>query len=575
MARIRSNNDSQSHRHKKADSLIVWLIAVYIRLSKEDSDREGKANRIKDESDSIVNQRKILDEFIERHFAESDESYEIVEYYIDDGLTGTDDTRKDFMRMIQDVEAGMVNCMVCKTTSRAFRNYADQGYYLEQYFPLKKTRFISMGDPYVDTYKNPDVLSGLELPISGLMNDRYASKTSNDVRRTFAMKRRKGEFIGAFPPYGYLKDPLDKNHLILDPATYPIKREIFGWIAYDGMSYRGCAMKLNELGIPNPSAYKQSLGWKYNNPHAENNDGMWQAVCLKRLMLDPVNLGHMVQGRQRVISYKVHTKETIPKSEWEWAEDTHDPTFTQEEYDTLVRLSKRDTRTANTERMIHLFSGLVRCADCNRALQRSKAKHYVYYTCRTYRNKSVNACTKHTIPETELNAAVLAAIQAQIAMLESLAPIVDKINEAPVVITQSERIDKMLRDKQKEITKAQSIADGLFADWKNGDITREEYQRLKAKYVDQIQQCNDALKSLEAEQKRLGAAINSENAVFTLFLKHRNLQELDRAVLAELVDFILVHEDRCVTIRFRFSDELERMMEYIEVNQLSGTAQSI
>jgi DNA invertase Pin-like site-specific DNA recombinase len=125
--------------------------------------------------------------------------YEIVDFYIDDGLSGTDDSRESFMRMVQDIEAGRVNCVVCKTLSRAFRNYSDQGYYLEYYFPQKNVRFISTGDPKIDTYTNPEAITGLEVPITGLMNDRFAAKTSSDVRRTFDHKRRNGEFIGAFP----------------------------------------------------------------------------------------------------------------------------------------------------------------------------------------------------------------------------------------------------------------------------------------------------------------------------------------------------------------------------------------
>jgi len=163
----------------------MWNIAVYIRLSREDGNEE---------SDSVVNQKKILIEFLEQHLGDQ---YLIVDFYVDDGLSGTDDTRKDFMRMISNIENGKVNCVVCKTLSRAFRNYSDQGYYLEYYFQQKKVRFISTGDPKIDTYTNPEAITGLEVPITGLMNDRYAAKTSNDVRRTFDYKRRKGEFIGA------------------------------------------------------------------------------------------------------------------------------------------------------------------------------------------------------------------------------------------------------------------------------------------------------------------------------------------------------------------------------------------
>ena len=177
-AKPRTQNPTQAGR-------ITWLVAVYIRLSREDGGEE---------SGSVINQKKILTEYMEKQFLGQ---YVLVDFYVDDGLSGTDDTRASFMRVIQDIEDGRVNCVVCKTLSRAFRNYSDQGYYLESYFPQKKVRFISTGDPKIDTFTNPEAITGLEVPITGLMNDRYAAKTSDDVRRTFDHKRRNGEFIGA------------------------------------------------------------------------------------------------------------------------------------------------------------------------------------------------------------------------------------------------------------------------------------------------------------------------------------------------------------------------------------------
>ncbi len=540
MARIRKEKNNA--KGSKAD--IVWRIGVYIRLSREDGN---------DESESVINQRKILEEFLEDDF---DGIYEVVDYYVDDGLTGTDDTRAEFMRLIQDIEKHKVNCMLCKTLARAFRNYSDQGYYLEDYFTQKRVRFVSTGDPYVDTYENPDAVTGLEVPISGLMNDRYASRTSNDVRRTFKMKRQKGEFIGAFPPYGYLKDPANKNRLIPDSAIVPIKRDILGWILNDGMSLRGVSQRLNELGVPNPTAYKESLGWNYNNPNTGKNDGLWTGVTIKRMLLDKMNLGHMVQGKQRVVSYKVHDKVAVPEDEWFIVENTHEPTFTQEEYDKLLGLFGRDTRTPNGMRNVHLFSGFMRCADCGKAMQRSHARGVVYYKCRTYSNKSSALCTSHSIREELLEKVVLAAVQTQISHLESIADIADAVSVPQAADPQSRRIDRLMEDKRRELNKVQTISDSLYGDWKMGEISREEYQRMRAKAQEQMKQLADVLGNLEEERKRLSRATGSEGAVLEAFLKNGNVQKLDRPILMDLVDTISVHKDKAVTIRFRLADEL-------------------
>lgn len=247
MPRIR-----KSHKADKATT--IWRIAVYIRLSKDDGN---------DESSSVTNQKKIIVEYLEQLF---DEEHTIVDFYIDDGLTGTDDERLEFQRMIQDVKSGNVNCIICKTLARAFRNYADQGYFLEEVFPLYGTRFICLGSPTFDTYKNPEsVTDGMDVPITGLMNDRYAARTSADIRRTFNTKRRKGEFIGAFAPYGYMKKPENNNALIIDEEPAQIVRDIFKWRVEEGMSKIGIVRRLNELGVPTPTEYKHSKGFLLKN----------------------------------------------------------------------------------------------------------------------------------------------------------------------------------------------------------------------------------------------------------------------------------------------------------------------
>ena len=289
MARIRKSKISIEYSSEKQH--IVWRIAIYIRLSREDGN---------DESLSVGNQRKIIQEYLEKTFSGE---YVIVDFYIDDGRTGTsaDETRPEYQRLIRDIQDGKVTCMICKNLSRAFRNYADQGKFLEEFLPSYKARFIAISNPFVDTYADPDCMQNMEIPINGLMNDRYAAKTSADIRRTFDTKRRNGEFIGAFAPYGYLKKTNDKNALIVDEEAAAVVQDIFRWFV-EGMSKGGIAKRLNELGIPNPTAYKRAKGFHYENPHAKENDGLWNPTCVSRLLQNPMYIGTMVQGKQQVIS---------------------------------------------------------------------------------------------------------------------------------------------------------------------------------------------------------------------------------------------------------------------------------
>jgi len=360
-------------------SSVLWKIALYIRLSKEDGN---------DESLSVVNQKKILKEFVEA----LDEQYEIVDYYIDDGVTGTDYERPDFQRMMKDIEDGRINCVVVKDLARAFRNYSDQGYFLETFFPTHNIRFITIGSPKIVSYLNPESVSGFDVPITGVMNDRYCKKTSDDIRRTFDMKRRKGEFIGAFAPYGYAKDPEDKNSLVIDEEAAQIVKDIFSWFVNEGYSKTGIAKKLNAIGVPNPAAYKKSKGMKYQSPQSGKNDGLWSSSTIKSILSNKTYIGYMVQGRYRIKSYKVHTQINVPEDEWYVVPNTHEPIIDSETFDKAQGLQQRDMRTAPEKREVYLFSGFLRCADCKKAMTRKASKNHVYYCCRTYRDKSKDKC---------------------------------------------------------------------------------------------------------------------------------------------------------------------------------------
>jgi len=170
-----------------------WKIGLYIRLSKEDDNE--------DESESVVNQEKILRDFVDEYFEPG--TFVIVDVFVDDGLTGTDKLRPSFRRLECCIERKEVNCMIIKSLARGFRNLSDQQKFLEEFIPTHGARFINLSSPFIDTYTNPRSASGLEVPIRGMFNEQFAAQTSEEIRKTFKMKRERGEFIGAFAPYGY------------------------------------------------------------------------------------------------------------------------------------------------------------------------------------------------------------------------------------------------------------------------------------------------------------------------------------------------------------------------------------
>lgn len=552
MARIRKTDERRAQSQQK-----IWKIGKYIRLSREDGHEV---------SESVVNQDKILTDEIPAFFP--DGLYEVVETYIDDGTSGTSDIEREaFQRMVLDIKSGRINCIVVKNLSRAFRNSANQGHFLEEFIPLYNTRFISLYQPRIDTFLDSESVHSLEVSITGFMNEQYAYKTSVDVRRTFRLKREKGEFIGAFPPYGYSKDPQDKNALIIDEDAAQVIRDMFTWFVSEGMSKNGIAKRLNELGIPNPTAYKRSKGFRYQNPHARENDGLWNPATVSRMLQDPLYIGVMRQGRQQVVSYKVHKRVSVPEDKWFAPKDVVPPIIDRELFDMAQGLHQRDTRTAPGKQEVYPFSGLVRCADCKKGMARHSSKGHVYYACRTYREKSKDRCTKHTIRLDVLEKAVLVAIQKQIELVASLKEMIEEINASPVVHTQSVRLETLLNQRGKELDKVNGLLDSLYVDWKAGDISRDQYHRMKAKYEEKAAQLQEAVDHIKAECDTLAQGITAEDPYLTAFLKYGNIQSLSRGLLVDLVKTVYVHEDGTLDIEFNFADQFRRIVEFIENNK--------
>jgi len=424
----------------------VWRIAIYIRLSREDA-------RSYDESESVTNQRAM----IERHiagFCDGDE-YVIVREYVDDGISGTtDDERDSFQEMLSDIRRGRINCVIVKDLARSFRNYSDQGYYLDDWFPRHNVRFISLFHQPLDSYREPRNMRSIAVPIQGVMNENHCAETSDKVRAVFDVKRRNGEHIGSFAPFGYLKHPIDHNALVIDPQAAAVVRDIYSMFL-DGMSKNAIVRALNGHGVLCPAAYKREVqGLKYSNPGLDpEKRPLWTAATVTGILKNRVYCGDMVQGRYRQKSYKIHIQERVPEHEWYVVENTHEPIIGRVAFERVQKLLLKNTRTGPDQLRLYLFSGFLRCADCGKAMSRSQVKGTVYYFCRTYKDQSKTACTKHSIRHNELEAAVLYAIRQQIYLAVDGDGVVKQIDKAPLLNGRARKLADALGQKEKRLTK--------------------------------------------------------------------------------------------------------------------------
>jgi len=535
----------------------IWKTAAYIRLSREDGDRP--------ESESVINQRQIIGDFII-----SQPDLGGYTEFIDDGATGTNFNRQGFQRMLEEIKNGNINCVVVKDLSRFGRNYTEAGTYMEQVFPLFGVRFISIND-HIDSYTRPSEMDSILVPLKNLLNDSYSRDLSVKIRSAMTAKRKRGEFIGGYAAYGYLKNPKDKYKLIIDHETAPVVRDIYRWYI-EGLGKSAISRKLNEMGIPSPAKQRFIRDRREDKPEHEYSrtvSGFWTLQSINGILENPVYIGHMTQGKRTQASYKNPKRLLIAREDWIIAENTHEPIIDKATFDKVQELMKLRTKTTLKSGNVNLFSGLLKCADCNRAMERvvvrkKNGKVYTNYRCRTYAQLLKSACTKRTISEEDISGAVLAVIQKHIEVLVDVEKILKNVDYQNRRRSQSHGIERRLAQKQRELTDIERIKMGLYTDLKKNIITQDDYISLKSGYSEQAATLSQQIESLRDELSNLETREVMQSDWLERFRQHRNIESLSRPIVTELIDVIYIHEGRKITICFKFQDEFRKIAEFME-----------
>ena len=531
MPRIRRSSGGNTNGNA-GSSTGEYKTALYIRLSREDGD--------KPESDSIVNQRKKLMDYIEGRA-------ELVfcGVYIDDGYTGTNFDRPDFKRLLSDMESRAVNCIIVKDLSRFGRDYIGVGEYLEKIFPENDIRFIAIDD-------NIDSLRGgydMMVPVRNVFNEQYAADISKKVKSAFKTKQRNGEFIGAFAPYGYQKDPQNRNRLIIDHYAASIVRRIFN-MYLSGMGKLSIARQLNSEGVPCPGAYKNISGLNYTNGKNVNGTNYWTYATIHRLLTHEGYIGSMVQGTSHRANIKVKTKK-LPREQWIRVMKTHEAIIEDEVWNAVQELLKRDTRQIDFNQNVSVFAGFLRCADCGRAMakntyKRAGGERSVSYRCGSYQRYGSAICSPHTIKHEALEKIILGDINAMIANSRRFKEIVE--NELHSDAKKYPNAEREIGRVNAARERTRKLKKGLYEDYREGILDLGEYRGLKSRYDEEEQMYESVLHSLSESQK--GKETISQNWVRRL-LERGAFGEPDRDLLAELVDEIHIFGGGRIRIRYR------------------------
>ena len=378
-------------------------------------------------------------------------------------------------------------------------------------------------------------------------------------------EKRDGEFVGAFPAYGYIKSNKDNHKLIIDKESAEIVKKIFEWKVYEGIGNMTICHRLNDMGILNPTGYRKiKLNQNYNNAKIKQGDYSWCPSTVRNILKNDIYIGNITQGRRRVKSYKIHKVEQVPEEEWITVENMHEAIIDKELFEKAQGIRRVDTRVQNNGEL-SIWAGVLKCADCRRAMHKKYCKNkngklYGYYICGTYRKKSNKLCTKHTIKVEELEESVLQAVRLHIKLLIDTEKLLQQINKFSSRKLINENIQYIKQEKEKEIKKLSNLKRCLYEDWKNEYITKEEYIEYKQKYEKDIVKTKEIIASLDNQKEKQEEIINGNSKWIENFKIHKNITKLDRNIIIELIDYIEVHENKKITIHFKFMDELNKIL---------------
>ncbi len=455
-----------------------YIAALYMRLSKDDGAGE---------SASITAQRTMLTAYA------AENGYAVFDEYVDDGISGTTFDRPGFKKMIRAIEDKKVNMVIVKDLSRLGRDYIMTGQYTEIYFPSKNVRCIALNDGYDSDSPYCDIV-----PFKNVINEMYARDTSKKIRSAFETRMREGEFVGAFAPYGYMRDPLDKHRLVVDKNSAEIVKFIFSKTAA-GFLPVDIARELNTKGIATPLNYRKS-GQIYNSG---SDAGVWTSQSVKKMLKNVVYIGHMVQGKTSKVSFKSDVSVAKPKDEWFVVENTHEPIVPKEIFD-MAQHRSIQRKKPEAVKFNNIFSSLARCADCGKSMSTvvsRKKGATANLACGGYKLYGKTCCTNHFIDYDVLYSIVFSTIKA----------LLDTLNEQEIfneVLKHKDSIKDNVELKKADLKKRESelciLLEKLYEDYAKGLISGEQKNRLLKKYTFEEKQIKERHKEIERSADEYG-----------------------------------------------------------------------
>ena len=534
---------------------VIYRAALYARLSSEEGDG----------ANVIETQLQLL-----RNYVASHPEINACGSFIDNGFSGTNFNRPGFQSLMEQVRKGKINCLILKDLSRLGRNYIETGNFIERICPELHLRVISVDEGFDTAADDSTSVWAVLAPLINIMNDEYAKDISRKICSVLQEKMVRGEYIGNYAPYGYLKDPEDKNHLIPDPELTDIVVRIFQMRA-DGMGIGSIAAALNQEGVPSPGRWRYEHGIITNN-NKKGSALLWNRHVLSDMLQNEVYIGNLEQARCRQSLHERQPHRLTQKEEWVRAENTHSGIIPKELFDRVQSVNAvqraKHQRTNGTLPHLpgakNLYGSKLVCADCGatmklvRSISNKKDKVYFHFKCNSYVEHGAKECTAKKIAQAELDEAVLTTIQTHIQLFIHHADVLSQMHKRVQQHSDSAQKQNQLRALEKKIQRLKAIRADAYTDWKSGLLSEEEYQFNKDACSREITVLQRRVVELSAE---LGVNIPSTDQ-FThwnlLVRQHKKPSSISRELLDAFIEKIEASEDENgirLDIRLKFMNE--------------------
>lgn len=499
----------------------TYRAALYMRLSRDD---DGAT-----ESASISTQRKMLRSYAAEH------GFVVYAEYVDDGWSGTNFDRPGFQRMIADIEAQKVNLVLTKDLSRLGRDYITAGQYTEIYFPSKGVRYIAINDGY-----DSDGVSADIVPFKNILNEMYARDTSRKIRSALETKMREGAYIAAFAPYGYQKDPLDKNHLVVDAVSGGVVREIFSMAAKGTLPVE-IARTLNARAVPPPAVYRcmTHAGLDVDRYSRRKE---WTGTAVSKMLRNPVYLGHMAQGKTTKVSFKSRMMVNNPRDEWFVVQHTHEALVDEETFDLVRRRTAARTCSKNGT-FYNLFSGIAKCADCGRNMSATgtrKKGSPANLTCGGYKLYGSGECSNHFIDYNALYEIVQESLEEQLCLgREERSAIVGHVQGRKEKQERKAGGASALAAFKKRLQELEHIIGKLYEDNAAGRLSSARMETLVSKYEREAEALEARIAALEQQTDAPGTSDRASREKLDEMLRQiTEIKELTPDLLFRFIDHI-------------------------------------